>query len=116
TRNLDLRGSNLWGAVIPLNCAFFEGTRFDREQVFRFMALVEHSTADRVWTPTDPEAFGRQKKVVARAIAAESRRDGVDGGGRKPEVGLKVEEVRDGHGTPDPAVDSETNSVSGAIS
>lgn len=114
TRNLDLRLSNLWAALIPLNCAFFEGTNFDRDQLLRFMALVDHSAGYRVWQPKDQAAYERQWKVVNRAMGDEG---GVAESGRgEPEVGASMEEVGDGDSASREAVPPETNSVPGPVS
>jgi hypothetical protein len=37
---IDFTGSNLWGAVVPLNCALVSANRFDERQIGMFLALL----------------------------------------------------------------------------
>lgn len=44
--SVDFTGSNLWGAVIPINCAFWVGNRFDRRSLHMLLGLINRSAGD----------------------------------------------------------------------
>lgn len=85
SERLDFTGSSFWGAVIPINCAFFYGNRFDRSQVHRLLALLLHGLGG--WRDDLlPLVDAKDRQLVDRLVDAETKDEngnGVDGGGRR---------------------------------
>jgi hypothetical protein len=69
---VDWSGSNLWGAVVPLNCAFIASNRFDRRQLHMFLALLQYSTGNvEDLDDIDRIVDDRYRKLVRRLVRHE---------------------------------------------
>lgn len=70
TEDVDFTGSNLWGAVIPINCAMFSGSTFDKRQIGLLLAMLMRSRhpEDRLAGIIDPI----YRKMVDRLVSREN--------------------------------------------
>lgn len=76
SNHVSFAGSNLWGAVVPLGCAFFVGNEFDGRQLAYLLALVRlsegNSEAREILKQLVPERIERVVQRIAVPHSAES--------------------------------------------
>jgi hypothetical protein len=78
SENIDWTGSSLWGALIPINCAFFSGNTFDQDQVHRLLALLLHAKGG--WKgPLMGIVDFKSRMLVDRLVNEEEKDDGGPG-------------------------------------
>lgn len=102
---VDWSGSNLWGAVVPLGCAFFAGNIFDKRSLHVFLALVTKTRGnDNDRSDIGRLVDARYKRIVDRLVleddstidgdSSATRND--EGGAVRGSVSTEEAEVRIG--------------------
>jgi uncharacterized protein YjbI with pentapeptide repeats len=75
---VEFPGSNLWGAVVPISCAFFRGTTFDKRSMHMFLGLLSHTEGnDNEREQLRTLVEDRYLRAVGRLVNAEINGEGL---------------------------------------
>ncbi len=75
---LEFSHSNLWGAVVPMSCAFWNGTKLDKRSMHVLLALLTHTEGnDNEREQLRTLVENRYLRAVGRLVNAEINGEGI---------------------------------------